>query len=423
MDFYCDYDVVVIGGGPAGLLAAGRAASMGVKVILLEKMEKPARKLRITGKGRCNITNVKPKDDFFNSISPEPQFLTNAFESFFHKDIIALLNNQGVETVVERGQRVFPRSGKAWDVAEGLIKWAKSNGVVVSNFSQVTELIKQDNRVKGVKYINTKTSEVKAVTAKVVIVATGGKSYPATGSTGDGYRFAQQANHRISKLFPALTGIETNPVLYRAVGLNLRNIQLSLFVDNDIVQQEFGELDIAEYGFEGPVVLKISRKAIEAFISKRKVELVLDLKPALSTQKLENRIIREIESNSNKGFLFLLKQLLPSGLVPFFIKHMGVNPQAKLITLSVNDRKRLTGCLKNIKFEVVGYRDWEEAIITAGGVLTKEIDPLTMESKLIDGLFFAGEVIDVDGNTGGYNLQIAYSTGWLAGESAARKIT
>jgi len=416
------YDVVVIGAGPAGLLAAGRAAALGARVILIEKMEKPARKLRITGKGRCNITNVKTVDDYLNEISPDPNFLNQAFESFFHQNIIDLLNINGVETIVERGQRVFPKSGKAWDVAEGLIRWVKSKGVIISSFSQVLRIITSDNKVEGVELKNTKTGQKKSIHSKAIIIATGGKSYPLTGSTGDGYLFAQTVGHKTTELTPSLVGIETNPILYRAVGLKLKNVQVNLIVDNESIQVEFGELDIAEYGLEGPIILKISRNVVRSYIHRKNVTIFLDLKPALSKQKLENRLVREIEENPRGDFLLLLKKLLPNQLIPMVAKLVGIDLKMKLTALTSVNRSRVVEVLKSLEFNVTGYRGWDEAIVTAGGVATREINPLTMESKFVNGLYFAGEVLDVDGNTGGYNLQIAFSTGWLAGESATKSI-
>ncbi len=416
------FDIAVIGAGPAGLLAAGSAAKYGAKVVLLEKMEKPARKLRITGKGRCNITNVKTIDEYLDQISPDSQFLTEAFSTFFHGDIIGLLGRVGVETVIERGQRVFPKSGKAWDVAEGLVKWVKALGVMIINQSEVEKLIVADHTISGVSVKNRKSGQKHIITAKAVIIATGGKSYPLTGSTGDGYNFAKSLGHNVTELYPSLVGLETKPVIQDAAGLKLKNVQISLYVDEEFIQREFGELDIAEYGLDGPIILKISRKAVVSVKNKKRTFLTLDIKPALSNLKLENRLIREVEANPKKDFIFLIKQLVPNQLTGSIVRLSGIDPKKRLTTLTANDRSRVVSVLKGIKFEITGYRGWDEAIVTAGGVATREIDSGTLESKLIKGLYFAGEVLDLDANTGGYNLQIAFSTGWLAGESAAKAI-
>lgn len=415
------YDIAIIGAGPAGLLAAGRAAMLGANVIVLEKMEKSARKLRITGKGRCNITNMKPIEDYLKEIYPEPRFLRQAFGAFFNHNIIELLQQNGVETKTERGDRVFPASDKAWDVAEALVRWAKQQGAEIVNYEQVENLIVEENTIKGLRVKNTKSDLAETINTKCVVVATGGRSYPATGSTGDGYKFAQAAGHKIEPLRPSLVGIETIPAYNNASGLELRNVELTLWIDGKKNSSEFGEAEFTEYGFDGPIILRLSRKIIDAFLAGKKVEITLDLKPALDHQKLDARLLRDINDLGKKEVITLLKQLLPSQLIDIFIKKLEIDPRKPLLQITGKERKKLLNLLKEMRFEVSGYRGWDEAIITAGGVSIKEINPKTMESKIVNNLYFAGEVIDVDGNTGGYNLQIAFSTGWLAGESAARK--
>lgn len=416
------YDITIIGAGPAGILAAGQAASLGVKVLLLEKMEKPARKLRITGKGRCNITNMKSLDEYLKEISPEPRFLRQAFGSFFNQDIVNLLNQNDVETKEERGQRVFPKSDKAWDVAEALVNWARINGVEILTHSQVEELIVENTNIKGVKVKNTKSGLTEVIKSKCVIIATGGMSYPATGSTGDGYSFAKSAGHLIENLRPSLVGIETKQVYNKAVGLSLRNISATLWINGKKNLSEFGESEFTKYGLDGPIILRLSRQIVDSLIAGKKVEISLDLKPALDNQKLEARLQRDIAELGNKDFKSLLKQLLPSQLIDVFSEILNINPSKPLKQLNGIEKKKLINLLKDLRFEVIGNRGWNEAIVTAGGVSIKEINPKTMESKKISNLYFAGEIIDVDGNTGGYNLQIAFSTGWLAGESAAKKV-
>lgn len=416
------YDIAVIGAGPAGLIAAGRAAMLGAKVILLEKMEKPARKLRITGKGRCNITSMKSLEDYLKEISPEPRFLRQAFGAFFNQDIIDLLEQNGVATKVERGERVFPLSEKAWDVAEALINWVKGNGVEIYNHSQVEELIIENNTINGVKIINSKSGLAEVINCKCTILATGGKSYPATGSTGDGYNFAKIAGHKIENLHPSLVGIETKQVYKSAIGVDLRNISAILWIDGKKSSSEFGEACFTEYGLDGPIILQLSRLIVESKLAGKKIEISIDLKPALDQQKLDARLQRDIMELGKKDVKSLLKQLLPSLLIDVFIEILKINPLKPVNQLNGNEKKGLINLLKDFRFEVIGYRGWNEAIVTAGGVSIKEINPKTMESKIVKNLYFSGEVINVDGNTGGYNLQIAFSTGWLAGDSSAKQV-
>lgn len=411
------YDLVVIGAGPAGLVAAGRAAMLGAKVVVLEKMEKPARKLRITGKGRCNITNMRPFNEFIQEITPNSRFLNKAFGVFFNKNIIELLEDIGVQTVTERGQRVFPASGKAWDVADGLVKWTKNQGVEIYNHSPVLDIIKEDKQVKGVRL-----EDDSAIIAPNVIIATGGKSYPATGSTGDGYRFAEQLGHTITELRPSLTGIETHPSFPQLNGLNLRNVNASLHIDDRKVDEEFGEVEFTEYGVDGPCILRLSLKAIDAFRAGNKVHISIDLKPALSNDKLFNRIERDAAKGKSYTVNMLLRDLLPSQLVSVFLRHLKLSSLKSASELTSDEKTALVSMLKGFNLNMRGHRDWNEAIITAGGINLNEIDSKTMASKLIEGLYFAGEVIDLSGNTGGYNLQIAFSTGWLAGQSVADKL-
>lgn len=413
------YDVIVVGAGPAGLLAAGKAAGNGAKVLVLEKMEKPARKLRITGKGRCNITNAKDYRDFFQEIEPNPRFLSKAFGSFFNKDIIQLLHEQGVNTVTERGQRVFPESGKAWDVANAIERWTKSKGIDIQLHSKVTEILAENGAIVGVKCMLVKENRTRTFACKSVVLATGGKSYPATGSTGDGYELARNLGHSITELRPALTGIETQPALAEAKGLLLKNVAIKLYVDDAIEAEEFGEVEMTEYGLDGPSVIRLSLKAIDAYRTGKNVSFSIDLKPALDESKLNNRILRDIQKTGYFSIDMLLRGLLPQQLVKPMASILGVKPKMHASQLTADERKRLVNILKNLRFRMTGYRGWDEAIITAGGIPQSEIDSQTMGSKLVEGLYFAGEIIDVNGNTGGYNLQIAYSTGWLAGKSAS----
>jgi predicted Rossmann fold flavoprotein len=417
-----NYDVVVIGGGPAGLLAAGRAAIGGARVLLLEKMEKPARKLRITGKGRCNITNLKPLDEFLNEINPEPRFLRDAFREFFSEDIIKLLNSNGVPTVMERGQRVFPTSGKAWDVAEALVRWTKNYGVEIVNHSRVEGLTVENQKVIGLNIVSTKSNVKQVLGCKSAIIATGGKSYPATGSTGDGYRLASENGHTVTPLRPTLVGVETDAKLIDVKDLTLKNVNLSLYINGKKQSEEFGELVIADYGLSGPITIRISREIVDAVDRGDNVELVVDLKPALDHDKLDARLQRDMQEFSKISLKEFCRKLLPKELVNYLIDDTGLAAQKPLSRLTSADRKAIRLWLKEMRFRVTGYRSWDEAIATAGGISLKEVDPKTMMSKLVNGLFFAGEVLDLDGSTGGFNLQIAFSTGWLAGKSAGEYV-
>jgi predicted Rossmann fold flavoprotein len=413
-------DVVVIGAGPAGLLAAGRAAMLGARVLLLEKMEKPARKLRITGKGRANITNMRPLEAHLQEIHPEPRFLRQAFQAFFNRHLIALLEKYGVETKTERGDRVFPASDRAWDVAEALVDWAKAHGVEIVRHAKVESLVTHEGAFTGLVFTRTHLGP-QTIEARCGIIATGGQSYPATGSTGDGFRFAEATGHRIEALRPSLVGIETRPVHESAQGLTVKNVQLTLWLDGKKHCSEFGEAEFTAKGLGGPIVLRLSRKIVDAMAAGRKVEVTLDLKPALDPPKLEARLLREFDAHTCDTCRNLLRALLPTQLVEVFSDALGLDPAGPSEQVKGLKRKKLLNLLKELRFEVTGHGSWEEAIVTAGGVSLKDIDPRTMASKKIDNLYFAGEVIDLDANTGGYNLQIAFSTGWLAGESAARR--
>jgi hypothetical protein len=411
------WDVVVIGAGPAGLLAAGRAAMLGASVLLLEKMEKPARKLRISGKGRGNITNMRPLEEHLKEIHPEPRFLRQAFGAFFNHDLVSLLAENGVETKTERGQRVFPVSDRAGDVAEALVAWAGRQGVEIVNRARVESLVLEGQAFAGLVF--THSGSVQRVEARCGIVATGGRSYPATGSTGDGYGFAEAAGHRIEPTRPALVGIETAPAFEAAQGLNLRNVRMDLWVDGKKHASEFGETELTDKGLDGPIVLRLSRRIVDCLAAGQKVEVTLDLKPALDIAKLEARLLRSIEARAGGTCGDLLRSLMPAQLIEVFASQLGLDPTGRARQLAGPNLKKLSTLLKEMRFEVRGHGGWEDAIVTAGGVSLKDIDPRTMASKKVERLFFAGEIVDLDGNTGGYNLQIAFSTGWLAGTSAA----
>ena len=417
-------NVIVIGAGAAGLMAAGQAAKAGAKVILLEKMSRPGRKLRITGKGRCNLTNIAPVNDFIRHFGPGGKFLRQAFARFFSEDLIDFLNSLGVKTKSERGGRVFPASEKAEEVVDALAAWVIRCGVELRGRTRVDSLVIENGKITGVttSTIAPGSDWKKGVTLPVdtILIATGGASYPATGSTGDGYRLAEQAGHTIEPIRPALVPLETfGDVAAQLQGLSLRNVKVRLIIDEHPSASAFGEMLFTHFGLSGPVILSLSGQVVDALKEKRKVVVSIDLKPALDDNALNARLLRDFESHSNQKFKTVLNGLLPQKLIPVCISLVGIDADKPAHQITSVERKKLRLWLKDFQFEVAGHRTFDEAIITAGGVSTKEIDPRTMQSRLIQGLYLAGEVLDIDGDTGGYNLQAAFSTGWLAGRSVA----
>lgn len=403
----------VIGGGAAGLLAAGRLAQRGRHVALIEKNPMLGKKLRITGKGRCNVTNSCEIEDMLRQVPGNARFLYSALYSFTNDDLIALLREYGVETKVERGGRVFPVSDKAKDVVEGLKRFALQSPNVRVMKKEARELILQDGTVRGVRF-----RDGTAMKCGSVIVATGGLSYPLTGSTGDGYKFARQAGHSIVACRPSLVPLVTRQQWVRELmGLGLKNIAITVTDERDkCVYEDFGELLFTHFGVSGPVVLSASAHMRD--MGKKQYRLHIDLKPALSAQQLDERIRRDFAQNTNKHLINALDKLLPKALIPVVVRLSGAPAHKVVNQLSREERQGLVETLKDLRLDVAGFRPIEEAIITSGGVNVKEINPSTMESKLVSGLYFAGEVLDVDAYTGGYNLQIAFSTGWLAGDHA-----
>ena len=401
-------DVVVIGGGPAGLFSAAIAAKNGNKVILIDKNDVLARKLRITGKGRCNVTNSADISDFIGMVCSNPHFMYSAFYSFTNQDLIDFFEKSGVPLKEERGGRIFPVSDSAKDIANTLIKYAKDNGVVIIK-DCVIKVIQENNNVTAVQ---TKTG--KKIDCSRVIVATGGASYPLTGSNGDGYKFARNLGHTVVEPYPSLIPLLVKEEYVGDLqGLSLKNIAIKVFKEKKCVYEDFGEMIFTHYGLSGPVILSASSNLKNIESSNYKISI--DLKPALTFEQLDKRIQRDFEKNINKNFSNSLDDLLPSKLIDTVIKLSGIDPYIKVHQINKQQRMVLCDLLKNLTFTITGVRPIEEAIITRGGVNTKEINPSTMESKIINGLFFCGEVIDVDAYTGGFNLQIAFSTAYLAG--------
>ena len=410
------YDVIVIGAGAAGLMAAATAARNGKKVLLMEKMEKAGRKIRISGKGRCNVTNARPPEEFKESIRTNAEFFEVAFAEFNNKATIRLFERLGVKLDIERGQRVFPHSGKAWDIANALVDYCLDNEVEIAYNTRVNRILTLDGKIYGVTYINKRGFERKEE-AENVIIATGGVSYPGTGSTGDGYIFADQVGHTIEEVRPSLTPLRTShPQRKYLDGLLLKNIQAQLIVEDEVVREEFGEISFSDRGIEGAVALRVSRDAVDALIDEKRVKLVIDMKPALTEEMLQERIHREIEEmQPDEFFSELLRKLVPKHLVMPIAHEMDVHSKNYIRKVTDAEINRLVKILKGFVFPITDYAPFEFAVVTAGGVRCDEVNKYTMESLKVKGLYFAGEVLDIDANTGGYNLQIAFSTGRLAG--------
>ena len=431
-------DIIVIGAGAAGLMAAAGAAQHGISVVVLEKMPRPGRKIMITGKGRCNFTNLKAWNEFSAHIHPKPNFLKPSFYNLSSEKMIEFLENHGLECIVERGERAFPASHLASDVVDALVRAAEYAGAEIICGKEVSEIVMLNEDETS---FSLKCSDGSTFRCRKIIVCTGGLSYPKTGSTGDGYAWAKQFGHSIKTLFPSLTAIV--PFRYKITttaplnhidrstplseigkllcGNELKNIQLSIIIDGNTAQEEFGDMQFTDGGIEGPVGFKLSRKCVNALINGSKVSAVLDLKPAVDLEDLTVRIsclwneISKDKRNASKQYKDryrnLLTKVMPMSLIQGF---MQMNPNT--------DHKTLAKALKHWKFDIEGYVGYERCVVTAGGVSCEEVAPKTLESKLTSGLYFAGEVLDLDADTGGYNLQTAFSTGYLAGINAAKSL-
>lgn len=405
--------VLVIGGGAAGLMAAISAAKNNAEVVLLEKNADIGKKLRITGKGRCNLTNACATEKIFENIPTNAAFLYSGVYSFTNYDVMDFFEECNVPLKIERGERVFPKSDKAADIVEALRKKAKELSVKIIYNARAEKIITENGAVKGVK---TKTQ---TFFADRVILACGGKSYPRTGSTGDGYYLAENIGHSVTKIKPALVPIETEEDTTPLMGLSLKNTGITVFNKNGKkIYSDMGELLFTHFGLTGPVILSASShmgKDEKGFTAE------LDLKPALDEKTLDKRLLRDFEKYKNKNFENSLSDLLPSKMIDYIVEKSGIDRYKKVNSVTKEERQRLLCCLKHLSFTVKGYRPIEEAIVTSGGINVKEINSSAMESKIVRGLYFAGEMIDVDAYTGGFNLQIAFSTGWLAGKNAAEE--
>ncbi len=424
-------DIIIIGAGAAGLMAAGRAAELGARVKIIEHKSKPGRKLSITGKGRCNLTNSVELAEFINHFHPNGRFLRPSFSLFFSKETIDFFLKQKVPTTIERGGRVFPLSNKAQDVVNALVNWNLQHGVKIETNTVVDALLLEDNRIKGVKIRRTKNRKGKIVKigqtscnihADAVILATGGASYPATGSTGDGYNLARSVGHSIIIPRPALVPLETkNGIAETLRELSLKNVSVSLWIDGKKKDTAFGEMTFTDFGLTGPVILTLSHQVVDNILENRQVIIKIDLKPALDAKKLDARLLRELDRNGKKQFLSVLGNLLPKKMISYCVDELGIQGDKPCHQIGAVERKCLRQWLKEIPFLITGYRPFSEAIITAGGIRLQEVNPKTMASRKIERLFFAGEVLDIQADTGGYNLQAAFSTGRLAAESAITK--
>ncbi len=408
-------DCVVIGGGVAGLMAAGVAAENGKKVVVLEKMKKPVLKLGITGKGRCNLTNMSEINDLLKNFNSGNRFLKYALHEFSNKDLMEFFEKKGVKLKVERGNRVFPNSDKALQVVGAMKDWIRNLKVEIKTEVKIIKIQLKRGNIASVIY-RYKNDEI-ILECKNLIIATGGKSYPRTGSTGDGYKFAKDLGHKIIHPLPSLVPLTTENKTHLLDSMKLKNINASFWVNDKKLCEDFGELYFTDYGVDGPIILSMSNAVIKQLKDHQKVEISIDLKPALTHKKLKNRLIREIDNNHDKIFETVVQSVLPVTLSNYCIGELKLPRNKKCSEITVEERKKLRLWLKDFRIKISGYRPIEEAIVTAGGVHLKEIDSSTMKSKIINNLYFAGEILDVDAQTGGYNLQAAFSTGFVAGKS------
>lgn len=426
--------VIVIGGGPAGMFAAYFAAKNGHKVTLLEQNEKLGKKLYITGKGRCNITNASDMEELFHNVCSNQKFLYSAFYSYTNDQVVDFFESYGLRTKVERGNRVFPVSDHSSDVIATLTKALKEVGVEVKLYTKVTKLLSEEfldengQNVVADKKNGILKQQIKGIVlednteiqADAVVLATGGISYPSTGATGDGYRFAENLNHKIVEPSPSLVPFEIQePWVTEMQGLALKNVSIRIEREGKKLYDDFGEMLFTHFGVSGPMILSASASIKPEYFKDfvHELKLYIDLKPALDLEQLDKRVLKDFEEAKNKQYKNSIQKLLPSKMIPIIIELSGIDPDKKVNEITKEERMKLINLLKALPMTIIGLRGWNEAIITKGGVSVKHVNPSTMESKLVNGLYFAGELLDLDAMTGGYNLQIAWSTGYLAGNS------
>jgi predicted Rossmann fold flavoprotein len=413
-DVKLHFDVAVVGGGPAGMFAAGRAAELGARVVLIEKNKNLGRKLLLTGNGRCNITqavfNVR---EFIENFDENGKFLFSCLSAFGVEETINFFKNHGLDTKIERGGRVFPVSDRAADVQNVLMDYVTRSGATIKSDSSVIDVERRDNKISRL------ILREGAIASNSYILCTGGKSFPGTGSTGDGLRWSKKLGHHVTELTPALVPVDIKEKWVKDLqGLSLKNIEMNIIQHNKRQDSDFGELMFTHFGVSGPIVLHKSKK-IGQLLKQGEVKLSLDLKPALDFTKLDKRLQRDFKKYQNRAYKNCLDDLLPQKLIPTIVELSGIDPYKKVNRITREERHTLVNLLKGLEMTVFGLLGFGQALITSGGVSIKEIDPKTMRSKLIDNLFFAGEIIDLDGPTGGYNLQVCWSTGYIAGENAS----
>lgn len=415
--------IIVVGGGAAGMMAAIAATGKNTQVTVLEQNEKTGKKLFITGKGRCNLTNACQQENFFEHIISNSKFLYSAFYRMDNQAVISFFEKAGCPLKEERGERIFPVSDHSSDVLSALNRQMKKYNVKVLLHTHVTGLLTEQGKNGQKKIAGVKVENGKALYADAVILATGGQSYAATGSTGEGYRFAQEVGHSIKEVKPALVPFTVQEVWCKDLqGLSLKNVAVTVKSQKKKIYEGFGEMLFTHFGVSGPLILTASSYYVKKY-QNSPVQLTIDLKPALSIEQLDKRLLREFDENKNKQFKNILEKLLPARLVSVIPEISGIPANKRVNEITKTERDKLIFCLKNLTLTVTGTRGFQEAIITQGGIYIKEVNPSTMESKIVKGLYFAGEILDLDAVTGGYNLQIAWSTGFLAGSSAAEKIT
>lgn len=405
--------VLIVGGGAAGMLASIFAARNGNEVHVFEKNEKLGKKLFITGKGRCNLTNACDMDTLFSSVVTNDKFLYSSFYGYTNQDVMDFFESLGLQIKVERGNRVFPASDHSSDVIKVLEKEMKAQGVQIHLYQTVTQIAKKDGRFAALKL-----ADGTMVEGDACILCTGGMSYQTTGSTGDGYRFAKALGHKVTELRPSLVPIETKEYFVpELMGLSLKNVETRILDGKKVLYQDFGEMLFTHYGVSGPLILSASAYIGKALSEKKELKLSIDLKPSLSEEQLDARVLREFEANYNKQFKNAIGGLFPSKLVPVMIAESGIDSEKKVNVISKEERQGFVHLIKNFEMTLIRLRDYKEAIITQGGINVKEVNPSTMESKLVEGVYFAGELLDLDAVTGGFNLQIAWSTAYAAGSN------
>lgn len=417
------FDIIVIGAGPAGMMAAIESYRQGRGICILEKMPLPALKLKISGKGRCNITNAATREEFLRHFGKQGRFLKASFAHFFNTDLLQYLQALGVEFKLERGGRYFPQSDSAHEIAEALLNRIKELGIPILTRTNVTDISRLPDGSFRLSAANPKHQPAEPIQAKTlysknVVLASGGKSYPKTGSDGSGYALAQRLGHTVTPLFPSLVALYTEgDTAKKLEGLALKNVNVTLWINHKKASEQFGEMVFTDAGVSGPVILSLSRDAVKPLDSQQSVSISIDLKPALDHSTLEQRLLREIRDHNRRQMSSLLEALLPRKMIAVFVEILSIAPDKPLHQLNTQERKQLRLLLKDFRMRVTGHPSFDDAIVTSGGISLAEIDSQTLQSKIVPGLYFAGEVLDLDADTGGFNLQAAFSTGWLAGRS------